>query len=272
MTDHPGTDTPAAPRRLLVCGCCHLGGFPFATRLSQTGQELATRRRRDRTPASAHGRHSGVSPAREAPAATPGVRGYSPPPPPVSPIRGLIDFHTHAAPDVFGRAVDDDELASQAAARQMEAVVFKNHVALTADRVDLTAHRMTFETLKKRKRGVFRAVPLPPEFAVMLDHVHDLRRSQRRKDRRPTRAHVGVVAGDGLAQRRIKSTSPEKACLVRYNTERNVRPNPWGSRAAPVPESALPPSTARYAPLARQSPSPALPAGAGRLPCPSDRR
>jgi hypothetical protein len=52
----------------------------------------------------------------------------------VSPIRGLIDFHTHSAPDVFGRAVDDDELAALAAARQMEAVVFKSHVALTADR------------------------------------------------------------------------------------------------------------------------------------------
>ena len=63
-----------------------------------------------------------------------GVQGYSPPPPKVSPIKGLIDFHTHAAPDVFGRAVDDDELASLAANREMEAVVFKNHVALTADR------------------------------------------------------------------------------------------------------------------------------------------
>jgi hypothetical protein len=62
------------------------------------------------------------------------VRGYSPPPPSVSPVRGLIDFHTHAAPDVFGRAVDDEELASLAAARQMEAVVFKNHVTATADR------------------------------------------------------------------------------------------------------------------------------------------
>ncbi len=62
------------------------------------------------------------------------VRGYSPPPPAVSPIQGLIDFHTHAAPDVFGRAVDDDELAALAAARQMEAVVFKSHVTLTADR------------------------------------------------------------------------------------------------------------------------------------------
>jgi hypothetical protein len=63
-----------------------------------------------------------------------GVRGYSPPPPAVSPVRGLIDFHTHAAPDVFGRAVNDEELAAFAAARQMEAVVFKNHVTSTADR------------------------------------------------------------------------------------------------------------------------------------------
>ena len=68
------------------------------------------------------------------PAANTGVQGYSPPPPAVSPIRGLIDFHTHAAPDVFGRSVDDDELAALAAARQMEAVVFKSHVTMTGDR------------------------------------------------------------------------------------------------------------------------------------------
>jgi len=110
--------------RPFVCGCCHAADREIV---------LATRRRRDRTPASAHGRHAPGAAPRET-AAAPGVRGYSPPPPPVSPIRGLIDFHTHAAPDVFGRALDDDELASQAAARQMEAVVFKNHVALTADR------------------------------------------------------------------------------------------------------------------------------------------
>ena len=75
----------------LVCGCCHV-------------RAAAPR-------ASAHS----------------GVQGYSPPPPPVSPIKGLIDFHTHAAPDIFGRALDDDELATLAATRQMEAVVFKNH-------------------------------------------------------------------------------------------------------------------------------------------------
>jgi alkylhydroperoxidase family enzyme len=93
---------------------------------------LATRRGPARASRTARGGPAGGAPRDAAPAQ--GVRGYSPPPPPVSPIRGLIDFHTHAAPDVFGRAVDDDELASQAAARGMEAVVFKNHVAVTADR------------------------------------------------------------------------------------------------------------------------------------------
>jgi hypothetical protein len=62
------------------------------------------------------------------------VRVFPPPPPAVSPIEGLIDFHTHCAPDVFGRAVDDDESAQLYMSRKLEAVVLKNHVALTADR------------------------------------------------------------------------------------------------------------------------------------------
>ena len=61
-------------------------------------------------------------------------RVFPPPPPSVSPIEGLIDFHTHCAPDAFGRAVDDDESAQAYMARKAEAVVLKNHVALTADR------------------------------------------------------------------------------------------------------------------------------------------
>src|SRR5262245_61688592 len=62
------------------------------------------------------------------------VRVFPPPPPAVSPIEGLIDFHNHCAPDVFGRAVDDDEMAQLYLARKIEAVVLKNHVATTADR------------------------------------------------------------------------------------------------------------------------------------------
>ncbi|HVQ74328.1 MAG TPA: DUF6282 family protein [Candidatus Binatia bacterium] len=114
-----------ARSRPVVCGCCQLGAFaPVA---------LARRRAPGHpAPAPGRGRHAGAAVRPAAP--DQGVRGYSPPPPPVSPIRGLIDFHTHSAPDVFGRAVDDDELALMAAARQMEAVVLKSHVALTADR------------------------------------------------------------------------------------------------------------------------------------------
>src|SRR5207244_6523640 len=50
------------------------------------------------------------------------------------PSEGLIDLHNHCAPDVFGRAVDDDEMAQLYMARKMEAVVLKNHGELTADR------------------------------------------------------------------------------------------------------------------------------------------
>ncbi|OLC13375.1 MAG: hypothetical protein AUH29_13355 [Candidatus Rokubacteria bacterium 13_1_40CM_69_27] len=62
------------------------------------------------------------------------MRVFPPPPPVVSPIEGLIDFHVHTAPDVFGRAVDDEESAQLYAARKLEAVVLKSHTALTADR------------------------------------------------------------------------------------------------------------------------------------------
>lgn len=107
----------------LVCGCCH------GSTAAPIG--LASPRGSRRASGGSHGRPAGAA---SRAAADPGVQGYSPPPPPVSPIRGLIDFHTHAAPDIFGRAVDDDELAALAASRQMEAIVFKNHVTHTADR------------------------------------------------------------------------------------------------------------------------------------------
>jgi hypothetical protein len=62
------------------------------------------------------------------------VRVFPPPPPAVSPVQGLIDFHVHAAPDVFGRSIDDDEAATLYRGNKLEAILLKNHVALTADR------------------------------------------------------------------------------------------------------------------------------------------
>jgi integrase/recombinase XerD len=40
---------------------------------------------------------------------------------------------------------------------------------LTADRVDLRADLVVFETLKKRRSGVYRAVPVPHMLVDMLD-------------------------------------------------------------------------------------------------------
>lgn len=55
-------------------------------------------------------------------------------------------------------------------------------LALTADRVDLSASRLTFETLKKRKRGIYRTIPVPPDVMTMLDFVHNIRRAQAHRD------------------------------------------------------------------------------------------
>ncbi len=116
-----------------LAGCCCQWSVVAPAALAAA---RGPRRPADPASRSSHGRPAG-SRAAAGSSANPGVQGYSPPPPPVSPIKGLIDFHTHAAPDIFGRSLDDDELATLAATRQMEAVVFKNHVTHTADRAFL---------------------------------------------------------------------------------------------------------------------------------------
>jgi hypothetical protein len=60
--------------------------------------------------------------------------GFPPPPPKVSPAAGVIDMHVHPAPDVFGRALTDVELATVAKRKGMRGIVIKNHVVPTADR------------------------------------------------------------------------------------------------------------------------------------------
>ena len=52
-------------------------------------------------------------------------------------------------------------------------------LALTARQVDLSGRVVVFESLKKRRRGVFRAVPAPPELLDTLDMVHGIREAQR---------------------------------------------------------------------------------------------
>ena len=54
-------------------------------------------------------------------------------------------------------------------------------LALTADRVDLAAGVLIFESLKKRQRGIYRAVPVPPALLDALDLVHGIREHQSRR-------------------------------------------------------------------------------------------
>ena len=48
-------------------------------------------------------------------------------------------------------------------------------LALTADRVDFEDGVLIIESLKKRRKGVYRAIPVPPSFLVTLEAVHDLK-------------------------------------------------------------------------------------------------
>src|SRR6266545_4180786 len=63
--------------------------------------------------------------------------GFPPPPPKVSPAAGVIDMHIHSHPDVFGRNLDDIDVAQIAKARGIRGIVLKNHVSETASRAAL---------------------------------------------------------------------------------------------------------------------------------------
>src|ERR1700704_2565446 len=62
---------------------------------------------------------------------------FPPPPPKVSPAVGVIDMHVHSYPDVFGRNMDDIDVAQMAKARGMRGVLLKNHISETASRAAL---------------------------------------------------------------------------------------------------------------------------------------
>jgi Family of unknown function (DUF6282) len=70
------------------------------------------------------------------------VRVFPPPPPLTSPIEGMVDFHVHSSPDVFGRAIDDNEVARKAVEAKMGALVLKNHVMETGARAYLARRQV----------------------------------------------------------------------------------------------------------------------------------
>lgn len=61
---------------------------------------------------------------------------------------------------------------------------------LSASRIDIEAGQIVFESLKKRRRGLYRVVPVPEGEAVIeaLDLVHGLREAQKGRDGGAARA------------------------------------------------------------------------------------
>ncbi len=49
---------------------------------------------------------------------------------------------------------------------------------LTPRRIDISSNLVIFETLKKRRRGVFRVVPVPSEYIDTMNMVHAIRDAQ----------------------------------------------------------------------------------------------
>jgi integrase len=80
-------------------------------------------------------------------------------------------------------------------------------LALTADRIDLAEGVIVFESLKKRKRGVYRALPVPPALLDALDLVHGLRKAQARKDKGAS-VHLWNFARN-TAWRKVKAVMDE---------------------------------------------------------------
>jgi integrase/recombinase XerD len=96
---------------------------------------------------------------------------------------GLRKYLTAGERDAFLRAAEQADrpvrtlcmTLAYAGCRLSEAL------ALTADRVDLAAGVLVFESLKKRRQGIFRSVPVPPALLDALDMVHGVREVQGRR-------------------------------------------------------------------------------------------
>ena len=57
--------------------------------------------------------------------------------------------------------------------------VLTEALELTYNRIDLSEGTVVFETLKKRRKGVYRSVPVPPTLIESLDLCFDVRDKQR---------------------------------------------------------------------------------------------
>jgi integrase/recombinase XerD len=99
--------------------------------------------------------------------------------------RGQRKYLTPAEQREFLQAAEDapEEVRTFCATLVYTGCRISEALALTADRVDFGDGVLVLESLKKRRRGIFRAVPVPPVLLASLDLVHDLKSARRQADR-----------------------------------------------------------------------------------------
>jgi integrase len=98
---------------------------------------------------------------------------------------GHRKYLTPAERDTFLKAADDAEreVRTFCATLVYTGCRISEALALSADRVDLKEGTLIIESLKKRRSGVYRPVPVPPALIDALNMVHDIRAAQKRRDR-----------------------------------------------------------------------------------------
>lgn len=98
---------------------------------------------------------------------------------------GHRKYLTPAERETFLKAADEAEreVRTFCATLAYTGCRISEALALTADRVDLKDGTLIFESLKKRRSGVYRPVPVPPALIDALNMVHDVRAAQKRRDR-----------------------------------------------------------------------------------------
>lgn len=97
-------------------------------------------------------------------------------------VEGLRKYLTAGEREAFLREADRADQAVRTLCMTLTYVGCRlsEALALTLDRVDLAAAVLTFESLKKRRDGSYRSVPIPPALLEALDMVHDIREQQAR--------------------------------------------------------------------------------------------
>ena len=106
------------------------------------------------------------------PASTVGLRLYTP--------DGARKYVTAGERDAFLREAEraDRQVRTLCMTLAYAGCRLSEALALTADRVDLAAGVLVFESLKKRRDGIYRAVPVLPALLDALDLVHGIRELQ----------------------------------------------------------------------------------------------